>query len=377
MAAYTTIDNPELYFNTVVFTGDVVDGDGTYHDQAVTGVGFEPDLLWHKGVTGARPHYIVDSVRGQGGSPTEMKHISSSATAEETTTNTNGHIKSLDSDGWTAVSGSDSSSRANNSCLNGEKYVGWCWKSGDSNTAVSASGTGNGCVNACTHRANTTSKFSIIKYTGRNDEISNGQHTRVTHGLGTKPDYIIIKDLDGAQDWCVVKGTDNDMNMRLNSNAAPSGSLFTGNQNGSTTTYFQVGNETMVNYNIRDFVAYAWTSVQGFSKFGTYRGNSSSDGVFVYLGFKPAFFMVKSNATEEWEIIDNKRVNSFNPIAGILKPNSNNAEETGNNICDFLSNGVKFRHSDGRHNSSSHDTYYMAFAEAPFVNSNGVPCNAR
>ena len=87
--------------------------------------------------------------------------------------------------------------------------------------------------------------------------------------------------------------------------------------------------------------------------------------------------MVKSNATEEWEIIDNKRVNSFNPIAGILKPNSNNAEETGNNICDFLSNGVKFRHSDGRHNSSSHDTYYMAFAEAPLVNSNGVPCNAR
>ena len=116
---------------------------------------------------------------------------------------------------------------------------------------------------------------------------------------------------------------------------------------------------------------------QTHQKINKYRGNSSSDGVYLHLGFKASFLIVKSDASEHWEIVDNKRSNSFNAVDGILFPSLSNAEETTNDICDFTSNGVKFRHSDGRHNSSSHDTYYMAFAESPFVNSNGVPNNAR
>ena len=353
MAAYTTIDNPELYFNTVVFTGDVVDGDGTYHDQAVTGVGFEPDLLWHKGVTGARPHYIVDSVRGQGGSPTEMKHISSSATAEETTTNTNGHIKSLDSDGWTAVSGSDSSSRANNSCLNGEKYVGWCWKE------------------------SADAGFDIVSWTG------NGSSQNISHSLSAVPHFMITKNRSATGDWSTYhKFGGGTKTFYLSNSDAIGTTISPWNNTDPTSSVFTVGGGAYTNGDGNSIIGYLWTEKQGYSKFGSYTGNgSATDGIFVYLGFKPAWLLVKqsSAAGEGWYMWDNKRSSSggANENNRYLIASANNAEGTLGVDCDFLSNGFKHYYSGDASNGSS-DTYiYMAFAEAPFVNSEGVPCNAK
>ena len=124
--AYTTIDKPSDYFNTVSYTGDMVDGDGTGHTQSITGVGFQPDWVWHKGRSNARTHILVDSVRGL----TNYNWLVSSGTTAELTTNTNGAIKSIDSDGITLENGNDSSSKSNNAGANGETYVFWNWLAG-------------------------------------------------------------------------------------------------------------------------------------------------------------------------------------------------------------------------------------------------------
>jgi len=345
--AYTTIDDPEEYFNTVVFTGDVVDGDGTYHDQAVTGVGFQPDLLWHKGVTGARPNYIVDSVRGQGGDPTEMKHLSSSAHVAETTTNTNGHIKSLDSDGWTAVSGNDSSSRANNSCLNGEKYVGWCWKE------------------------DATAGFDIVSWT-----VPASGSTTISHSLSAVPKMIISKctDTDNT-DWETYhNGIGNANTIQLNTTAA-SGDNNAYNDTDPTSSGFSI---VTAGFGAnRAMISYLFAEVKGYSKFGKYTGNGNVDGAFVYTGFRPAWLMVKrTDATEGWFLIDSKR-NTFNPVKNFLRPNGSNAEDSGTAWCDFTANGFKWIASDGLQNTSGGTYIYAAFAEAPLVNSEGIPGNAR
>ena len=349
--AYTTIDDPEEYFNTVVFTGDVVDGDGTYHDQAVTGVGFQPDLLWHKGVTGARPHYIVDSVRGQGGSPTEMKHISSSATAEETTTNTNGHIKSLDSDGWTAVSGSDSSSRANNSCLNGEKYVGWCWKE------------------------DATAGFDIVSWT-----VPASGSTTISHSLSAVPKMIISKctDTDNT-DWETYhNGIGNANTIQLNTTAA-SGDNNAYNDTDPTSSVFSI---TTAGFGAnRAMISYLFADVKGYSKFGKYTGNGNVDGAFVYTGFRPAWLLIKNtSSTSDWNMRDSTRGDwpPGNTRQWILLANTSAAQTTSSSYAiDLLSNGFKCRSTINNENTSG-DTYiYMAFAEAPFVNSEGVPGTSR
>ena len=352
--AYTTIDDPGAYFNTVVFTGDVVDGDGTYHDQAVTGVGFQPDLLWHKGVTGARPHYIVDSVRGQGGSPTEMIHLSSSNNEAETTTNTNGHIKSLDSDGWTAVSGNDSSSRANNSCLNGEEYVGWCWKE----TADAG--------------------FDIVSYAG------NATARTISHSLSAVPAVMLIKNRSATLSWrmyhhknTAAPETDH---LILDTNAATADDDSMWNDTAPTSSVFSLKTSTSVNGSSAEYIAYLWSEKQGFSKFGSYTGNGNADGPFVYLGFKPSFLMTKrTDSTGNWFMFDNKR-STFNEIDGdYLEADLPSAEVTTSTAVDldFLSNGFKIRNTSSSYNASGGTYIYMAFAEQPFVNSNGVPCNAR
>ena len=350
--AYTTIDDPEEYFNTVVFTGDVVDGDGTYHDQAVTGVGFQPDLLWHKGVTGARPHYIVDSVRGQGGSPTEMKHISSSATAEETTTNTNGHIKSLDSDGWTAVSGSDSSSRANNSCLNGEKYVGWCWKE------------------------DATAGFDIVSWT-----VPASGSTTISHSLSAVPKMIISKctDTDNT-DWETYhNGIGNANTIQLNTTAA-SGDNNAYNDTDPTSSVFSI---TTAGFGAnRAIISYLFAEVKGYSKFGKYTGNGQTDGPYVFTGFRPAFCLIKrSDATASWVLIDNKRSTSSNgnPVDKYFNNNTTDTETTGTTYTkfDFCANGIKVTEDNTDINASGGTYLYIAFAEAPLVNSEGIPGNAR
>jgi len=350
--AYTTIDDPGLYFNSVKFTGDVVDGDGTYHDQAVTGVGFEPDLLWHKGVTGARPHYLVDSVRGQGGSPTNMFHLTSSNTEAEITLNTNGHIKSLDSDGWTAVSGNDSSSRANNSCLNGEEYIGWCWKE------------------------SATAGFDIVSYSGT------GSAKTESHSLSAVPHLMIVKNRDSVESWMVyhqknTSAPETDfLEMEVTNATVDNSNRW--NDTAPTSSVFTVGTHGGVNESSAALIAYLWTSVQGFSKFGSYTGNGNADGPFIYTGFRPAYVLIKvTSDASGWTLQDTTRT-PFNVSGKRLLANSANAEivDAAVNI-DFLSNGFKIRNNDTDDNGDGRTHIYAAFAEAPFVNSNGVPTTAR
>ena len=221
-------------------------------------------------------------------------------------------------------------------------------------------------------QANTIAGFSIATFSASS---SAGQ--TVGHGLGSAPDMYIWKSRARADNWYIYhRSTGAGGYLRLNTNDA-----FTSNNNvwsntdPSSTVIYYGGNSLSTNN--ENHVLYSFKSIQGYSKFGSYTGNSNADGAFVYLGFKPAFVLVTANATENWLIVDNKRTQSFNPVDGRLIPNSSAAEETNLTPCDFLSNGIKWRSSDGVWNSSSNTHIYMAFAEHPFVNSEGVPTTAR
>ena len=339
------INKPKDYFNTVLYSG-------TGSSNSVTGVGFQPDWTWIKSRNNTRNHNVYDSVRGT------TKVIYADLTNAESTQASG--LTSFNSDGFTVVSDLGVNGASDN-------YASWNWLAGGT-----ASSNTDGSITSSVS-ANTTSGFSIGTYTGNSTSGAT-----VGHGLSDTPDWIIVKTTSAADNWQVYhQALGNTSRLELNNTDAVASSTALWNNTSPTSSVFSLGNGSVVNSSSRDYVFYAFAEKKGFSKFGKYRGNSSSDGVFVYLGFKPAMVMVKSNATEAWEILDNKRSNSFNAVDGVLFPNLSNAEETTNDICDFLSNGIKFRHSDGRHNSSAHDTYFMAFAESPLVGTNNIPATAR
>ena len=344
------INKPTDYFNTKLYTGN-----GSTNN--ITGISFQPDWVWikHRNNSTAYNHRLYDVVRGV------TKNLASNETDAEITSST--ELTSFDSDGFTLGSGNP----ANQNTIN---HVAWNWKAGGT-----ASSNTDGSITSSVS-ANTTSGFSIVSFTGT------GANATVGHGLSSTPKMVIFKNRDnGTQEWDTYHAglTDATYFIQLNSSNAPNNTngALRFNSTAPTSSVFSVGTATTTNESGSAMIAYCFSEVKGFSKIGKYRGNSSSDGVFVYLGFKPAMVMVKSNATEHWEILDNKRSNSFNAVDGVLFPSLGNAEETTNDICDFLSNGIKFRHSDGRHNSSSHDTYFMAFAESPLVGTNNIPAVAR
>jgi len=353
MADYTTIDNPGLFFNTVTYTGDMVDGDGTGHTQSITGVGFQPDWVWHKGRSNARTHIVVDSVRGL----TNYKWLVTSGTGAELTTNTNGAIKSIDSDGITLENGTDSSSKANNAGANGETYVFWNWLAGNSTSSNS-----NGDLTS-TVSVNQTAGFSICQWTS----ADTGAVKTVGHGLGVKPDWIVWKSTSRTVDWITFhKSTGKDKNAGwLNATSAASNQNYWGNTEPTSTVFSTEGATEDSGTNI----AYCFAEKQGYSKFGSYTGNGNADGTFVYTGFKPAWVMIKNISTADpWLMLDNKR-DTFNPMEKRLDANDNDAEATGTDYADFLSNGFKIIGNLGIHNNSNQNYIYMAFAEHPFVTS--------
>jgi hypothetical protein len=300
-----------------------------------------------------------------------QKKISSSSTAAEATSTT--ELSAFGSDGFTVLT--DGQVNAS-----GDNYASWNWKAngaGVSNTDGQLTSTVS---------ANTTSGFSIGTYTS--DITSVGSKT-VGHSLGVKPNLIITKNLGVAgQRWGVqapglfsgdsyildLSGTGNEDNQSGN------GSLATVN-----STVFSVNwAEGLGNANLGgNYVFYAFANKKGFSKVGTYRGNSSADGTFVYTGFKPAWVMIKQyssdtgNANEVWGIRDNKR-DTFNPIAKSLFANNSSADATtSTHYVDFVSNGFKIRTGTENSLNTNYGYIFMAFAEAPLVGSNNVPATAR
>ena len=301
------INKPTDYFNTIFYTGN------NTADHQITGVGFRPEFFWTKSRNIAQDNLLFDFVRG-----TEKFLKANTTTAEDTQSGT---VTSFDSDGVTF--GASSAGNAN-----GYNYVAWSWLAGGT-----ASSNTDGSITSSVS-ANTTSGFSIVSYTGT------GANATVGHGLGVAPKVLIIKERDNAQEW--HNGFDAigwDKYMHFNTDAQATSSL-PFQSTAPTSSVFSLGASNGTNRSGGGMIAYCFAEKKGFSKFGKYRGNSSSDGVFVYLGFKPAMVMVKSNAVEAWEILDNKRSNSFNAVDGVLFPNLSNAEETTNDICDFLSNGI-------------------------------------
>ena len=347
--AYSSIVKPSVYFNTKLYTGN----GGT---NAITGVGFQPDFNWLKNRSNTGEHILVDAVRG-------MYNIRSNSTTAQSA-NGSSHQQSLDSDGFT-VAGTGANSNAN-----GNTFASWNWKANGAGSANTA-----GSINS-TVSANTTSGFSIVKYTGNG---SSG--ATVGHGLTTTaPKIVLIKTTSGADAWTMLN-TNIDLNkyLSLNSNSAEiSDPMF--NNTAPTTTVFTLDGDGQVNGNGVSLIAYCFSEVTGYSKFGSYKGNGANfDNAFVYTGFKPSLVIIKkSNTTGNWVIEDNKRA-GYNQANYHLYPNLTNAEGT-NYYTDFLSNGFKIRDNPSDIGESGHTYIYMAFAEEPLVansGSNGVPATAR
>ena len=355
--AYTDIDNPELFFQTKLHSGN-----GS--TQSITFDGSEnmqPDWVWIKERNAAEHHYLFDSVRGV------QKFIYTNLVNEEAS-NSNS-LTAFDSNGFSLGNYAD----VNES---GKTYVSWNWKAGTSFTN-DASATSVGDIDS-SGSASSDAGFSICSFTG------NGSNSQtVKHGLSTAPELIILKARgQGTYGWIVydaINGAGKYMNVAATngttadtgmwSNTAPTSSVFS-LSNGSNTA--------ITNPNTVTMIAYCFHSVKGYSKIGTFTGNgSASDGPYVHLGFRPAWVMIKrSGGAGGWEIYDSKR-DGFNPQVHGLTANTNNAEDNTDDLLDLLSNGFKLYHDGSGLNTDGSAYIYMAFAESPLVNSNGVPCNAR
>ena len=346
--AYTTIDKPSDYFETKLWAGN-----GS--SQNITGLDFQPDWVWIKSRTDTRKHNVYDSVRG-----VQKRIVPNSSVAEDTASG----LTAFGTNGFTVGSETDTNG-------SGRNFVGWSWKAG---TSVSGNTTGSGTAKTYTGSVNTDAGFSIIKYTGN----GTSGHT-IPHNLTQKPAMIIVKNLTG-DNWTVYHhkiasdpATDY---IFLNSTAAASDYAGYWNDTEPTSSVFTVGNDGGSNANDVSLIAYCFAEKQGYSKFGSYTGNGSTNGTFTYTGFKPAFVLIKkSSGSAQWQILDNKR-DTYNPAITALFPDSTDPDTTSYNT-DFLSNGFKQRATTGSRNGSGATYIYMAFAENPFVSSTGVPACAR
>ena len=355
--AYTTIDDPSAYFQTQLYTGD---GNAT---QAITNNGnsdLQPDWLWIKRRSDSEHHMVADSNRGAG------KRLRSNSDDVE---DDNG-VTSFNTDGFTTLSSAVWNASS-------ETYVAWQWKANGGTATATGSESGNNP--AYSAQANQTAGFSIITYTGT------GAEGDVTHGLGGKPDWIINKVRNGNADepwpvWhkdLVDADADNGGYIYLNTTGEDQATsvFYEGDAISSTVVAFKGGNAN-VNADGTNYVMYCFRGIQGYSKFGSYKGNGNTDGPFIYTGFQPAWIMIKrTDNTGSWLIFDNKR-NGKNPDNDELEANTT-SEEVSNDRLDILSNGFKIRNSAGYVNASSAIYVYMAFAELPFVSSKGVPVTAR
>jgi hypothetical protein len=352
--AYTTIDDGSEYFNTVLWTGN----GGT---NAITGVGFKPDWVWGKDRVGTDNHHVFDTTRG-----TNQRIIPNSNAAENTESNC---LDSFDSDGFTL--GSNTGLNAN-----GEAHVAWNWKANGGTTSSNTSGSITSTV-----QANTTAGFSIVTYTGN---ASSG--ATVGHGLGKAPSWYMCKRRANSGHWEVYHEGNTSApqteHIRLSATSATEDSNEYWNDTAPTSSVFSLGNHVNVNENANTYVAYCFAEIEGYSKFGSYTGNGSTDGPFVYTGFRPSWLMYKNtSSTSNWIIRDNKRTTSggTNPNGTVLLPNASSAESTNDSatVIDLLSNGFKIRNTENNDNTDGNNYIYMAFAEHPFVSSKGVPVTAR
>ena len=326
MAAYTTIDDPSAYFQVVLYSGNGTDD----RDIALGTTQFAPNLTVIKRRDDTNSWKCFDTVRGA-----TKQIIWDGDNAESTFAD---GLQVFNSDGFEV--GADEAVNAS-----GGTYLSLNWKE------------------------STTAGFDIIDYDG------SGSNATVSHNLSAVPKTIWVKEYSHGTNWAIYhQGAGNTNFLKFNSTAGDE-DTYNWQDTTPTSSVFSIGSGGQTNNSGRDYIAYCFAEKQGFSKFGTYVGTGADDGPFVFTGFRPAMVIYKRRGgTEGWMVQDSKRPGS-NPIGGNLFPNSTGAESTDARF-DFLSNGFKAR--SGNQNSDESTPYiYMAWAEAPFVNSNGVPCKAR
>jgi len=343
MAAFTTINDAGSFFNTALYSGNS-------STQAITGVGFQPDAVWAKVRSTTYNHQLCDSVRGVH----EMLRPNTTD-AEGTYTDA---LTAFDSDGFTT--GSEA-----NWNETGQTYVAWNWKGGT--TAVPSGGT----ITPSAVSFDATSGFGVYKYTGT------GATATIAHGLGVAPRFMMFKEIDTGAAWMVYsESLGNGFGLILNTNSIKQTGSTYFNSTSPTTSVFTIGSAGQVNSVGEPIIAYVFAPVQGFSSFQSYIGNGNANGPFVYTGFKPAWVMLKSlTSTDDWQMYDSKR-EGYNPDNDALYANDTTAEATADEV-DLLSNGFKIINTSSAYNTNGVTYVYFAFASNPFVNSEGVPGNAR
>ena len=346
MAAYTTVDDAGSFFNTKLYTG-------TAAENVITGVGFSADFTWIKRRSSTGAHYAFDTVRGA-----TKAVIINDTDVEDTNAE---FLKSWESDGFTlGTSGGPNGSYT---------YASWNWKAGTTSGITAGSQT----ITPSGYSINTTSGFGIYEYSGASATST------IAHGLGATPTLIIVKGTSHATNWQVGStAMDSTWNyvLYLNLQHSKQNEIMYGDTP-PDATYFTLGNASETNGSGRDYIAYAWTPIQGYSKFGTYNGNSDADGPLIYTGFQPAFILVKryDSGTEDWNLWNNKAL-GYNVDNNKIYANLTNAEVDADEV-DLVSNGFKWRTTNGGLNASGGSYAYMAFASNPLVNSESIPGNAR
>ena len=342
MAAYTTIDDAASFYNTTLYTG-------TGSELAVTGVGFSADFTWIKDRDGLGYHNLFDTVRGA-----TKRIFSNVANAENTEAQS---LKSWQSDGFTVGTHADCNT-------NTDDLVSWNWLAGTTSGIA-----GSPSITPTAYSFNQTSGFSIIQYAGT------AAAATLPHGLGVAPGLIMIKKTTESQSWGVYhKALGETKYLVLDTTAGEATATAYWNDTAPTSTLFSVGDNHAVNQASKDFIAYCFADIKGYSKMGGYPGNGDADGTFVYTGFRPAFVLIKHYTpyAENWNIYDDKRL-GYNPDNDALNPNVATTGYTTDDM-NIVSNGFKLTTTNSRVNDGSY--IYAAFASNPFVNSSGVPGNA-
>ena len=326
---------PSSAFKALLYTG-------TGSNQAVSGVGFQPDLLWVKNRATTGNNLLYDVVRGGDGTNLEGLRVD-----RETVASVQGdEMRSLDSDGFTTDTGEDCNG-------DGHSIISYNWKAGTGNTAFSESGNNP----AGTHNANQAAGFSIVSYVGT------GAAGTVSHGLSAAPEMIWIKNRDVNDSWAIYYGDNTDY-LVLDTTAATADDDDYFNDTSPTTSVFTVNTAHSVNADAENYIAYCWHSVAGFSKIGVYTGNGNADGAFVYCDFKPAFVFIKriNNGDQQAPVYDSAR-NTFNPANESIKSEDSVVAQTNQGHIDLLSNGFKAVNAEGSTNTDGGTYLFYAIAE--------------
>ena len=336
--AQTDDDYPQKNFNTVLF-----DGNGS--TNAVTGLGFQPDLIWGFTRDGSQSKRVIDSTRGG------SARIYSDLQSAENTTST---ISSFDSDGFTAAG-----STFNND--SGKACGAWCWRANGGTTSSDSSGD-----ITVTRQTNTAGGFSILTYTGNGSD-----NQTLAHGLGKTPAFVITKKRDGTSHWAVWHQSHTGYYGQLEANiafASDTNQFYTA---GMTSNFIGVRTGGAVNSSGDDMLAYVWADVEGYSKFGKYEGNGNTDGPYVYTGFRPRMiFLKRTGSTGSWHVFDTAR-NVDNAVDTYQLWDTSGTDDTASsNSIDFLSNGFKIRNNAAGLNTSGADYVFGAWGDVPFKYNN-------